>query len=1212
MSAIHTLKSVFNGGELSPMLDARVDSEKYASGCRELTNFIPSVYGGIKKRPGTELLGFAKNNGPTRLHSFKRSTDTNYVLEFGDKYVRFWKGGESPVRVFIDGNNDVPVWAGSGTKVKWVSGRSYSAHVVISRNDALYICKSSHTASSSNEPGSGASWGTYWRTFTVNRTYQFYSYIDTAYVYGDIIPWGSELYMWTYAMGSYVGSVPEPVGSGGLFWKNVTNYVFEPWSYWVFSEGDQVARYDVTYHCIQSHTVDSTTTPGEGDNWPLYWQEVRPYTLGDMVKTGGNFYTCLASHNPSKNFSTDASLWSELAQSEGPGLLGYEVGTPYLGSEVLDLQFTQLNDVLFIAHPNHPPKRLSHRGELDWIFDDVPFQYAPSLDVNEDRTSVQIQFDEVEPFILPWATSTNYDLGDRVFGPGAAAERFFICKSPHGSGAATSATRPGLGGSWEVYWNEITPSGYEVGDRVTAVDVSGANKYNGEIFTCHTAYQPGAEANDEPGHGSAWQNFWNLGTGSQRIVGWANNTSYQQGSKVRRGKAIYECIRSHTSALPTTSGSGGRTGQITKPGNCPGLSTGWTRYWRISAADSDLSGLKFALYSTEPIFTEEDVGTVWLLELGTGGVYEDLAIPAGSGGTATTENNPLFIQGGYTVTTVWNDGDAMQGTLTIEESLNGVTWSVVRQFTQTSDKEGNILYNGEAPPTGAWYRMSVLTASPSTSTKIKMEAHSSVYKLPFKITAFVEDEERPGTKVRGNLIMPGDQMPPVAAIGVATSVFRKPAFSAKAGFPRTVAFHDSRLWWGGTRTHPTRMWASHTEDYYIYLGGSLDTDGLDLTLATVEANAIQWMASFNRSLVIGTSGDEWTVDSGDTDESLTPTNLRARRRTRYGSNGLPPQLTGDALLWLRRGGGRLHEFAYVYERDSFSAPDLTLLAEHILRQGEVKQTAFVSCPDPILWMVNGSYLAGLSYNREHNVTAWHKHVIEGGSFESVAAMYGDHGVDELWFVVKRGTEYSLERLHPQTLAYYHGGRVEGDFDSEKEACFLDGACIGKAEYDEETNQTIFSGFKHLHEMQGGSTAGLIALWEGQVLTGSSSLSWNSEGEVVFPGNQSDKKLIIGKSYVKAAMQSMNLEVMLQEGTSQGRNWRLIRVIPNVWRSRSFDIISSGSENREVTLTTESTEILDELHFSGSFQKQLNWGVKSENPYPCNLLGAVLKFEVTGG
>ena len=45
-----------NGGEYSPKIDARSDTEKYASGCRTLQNMIPSIFGGTEKRPGTEFI----------------------------------------------------------------------------------------------------------------------------------------------------------------------------------------------------------------------------------------------------------------------------------------------------------------------------------------------------------------------------------------------------------------------------------------------------------------------------------------------------------------------------------------------------------------------------------------------------------------------------------------------------------------------------------------------------------------------------------------------------------------------------------------------------------------------------------------------------------------------------------------------------------------------------------------------------------------------------------------------------------------------------------------------------------------------------------------------------------------------------------------------------------------------------------------------------
>ena len=49
-----------NGGEYSPLIDARSDIEKYGSGCRTLENFIPRIYGAIERRPGTMFIHKAK------------------------------------------------------------------------------------------------------------------------------------------------------------------------------------------------------------------------------------------------------------------------------------------------------------------------------------------------------------------------------------------------------------------------------------------------------------------------------------------------------------------------------------------------------------------------------------------------------------------------------------------------------------------------------------------------------------------------------------------------------------------------------------------------------------------------------------------------------------------------------------------------------------------------------------------------------------------------------------------------------------------------------------------------------------------------------------------------------------------------------------------------------------------------------------------------
>jgi hypothetical protein len=52
----------FNSGELSPILDARSDFEKYAAGCRTCENMIPRIYGVAERRPGFEYIYGAIDN----------------------------------------------------------------------------------------------------------------------------------------------------------------------------------------------------------------------------------------------------------------------------------------------------------------------------------------------------------------------------------------------------------------------------------------------------------------------------------------------------------------------------------------------------------------------------------------------------------------------------------------------------------------------------------------------------------------------------------------------------------------------------------------------------------------------------------------------------------------------------------------------------------------------------------------------------------------------------------------------------------------------------------------------------------------------------------------------------------------------------------------------------------------------------------------------
>jgi hypothetical protein len=82
----------FTAGELSPLLEGRVDLQKYPNGCKTLENMIVQKHGPASRRGGFYFSAEVKDSTKkTRILPFEFSATQAYILEFGDEYVRFYK-----------------------------------------------------------------------------------------------------------------------------------------------------------------------------------------------------------------------------------------------------------------------------------------------------------------------------------------------------------------------------------------------------------------------------------------------------------------------------------------------------------------------------------------------------------------------------------------------------------------------------------------------------------------------------------------------------------------------------------------------------------------------------------------------------------------------------------------------------------------------------------------------------------------------------------------------------------------------------------------------------------------------------------------------------------------------------------------------------------------------------------------------------------------
>jgi hypothetical protein len=266
----------------------------------------------------------------------------------------------------------------------------------------------------------------------------------------------------------------------------------------------------------------------------------------------------------------------------------------------------------------------------------------------------------------------------------------------------------------------------------------------------------------------------------------------------------------------------------------------------------------------------------------------------------------------------------------------------------------------------------------------------------------------------------------------ATTAWSLGYFTSVNGYPSTVSFFEQRLVFGGSTSYPQTLWFSKSGDYENFESGTDDDDAMTYTIASNQVNAITSLKA-TRTLIVTTTGGEFTVTSGATQDAVTPTNLNIRKQSNYGAAYVDALSIGNQTLFLQRAKRKIRELAYNFDSDGYLAPDLCILSEHITNSGIVAMD-YQQEPFSIVWCVRtDGVLVGMTYNRTQDVVAWHRQIF-GGSFnggnavcESVSVIDGVSGEDEVWLIIKRtinGTtkryiEYLTDYNFNSSLTQFH-------------------------------------------------------------------------------------------------------------------------------------------------------------------------------------------------
>jgi hypothetical protein len=239
-------------------------------------------------------------------------------------------------------------------------------------------------------------------------------------------------------------------------------------------------------------------------------------------------------------------------------------------------------------------------------------------------------------------------------------------------------------------------------------------------------------------------------------------------------------------------------------------------------------------------------------------------------------------------------------------------------------------------------------------------------------------------------------------------------WSSGKGWPRTVTFHEGRLYFGGSKSRPSTVWGSKIGLFFDFVPNeSLDDDAVEATLDTNDLNVITDIIS-GRDFQVFTTGGEFFIPQQGSDP-VTPLTFTFKNVSR---NGIKPgtrvQSVESGSIYIQRQGKSLNEFIFNDTQLTYITQRISLLSGHLLKgpQRIALRKASSTEEADLLLMTNtddGS-MAAFSIMRSQQVTSPSEFTTDG-SFIDVGV-----DVNAIYTVAKRRFN-SVDRYFIELFGY---------------------------------------------------------------------------------------------------------------------------------------------------------------------------------------------------
>lgn len=422
------------------------------------------------------------------------------------------------------------------------------------------------------------------------------------------------------------------------------------------------------------------------------------------------------------------------------------------------------------------------------------------------------------------------------------------------------------------------------------------------------------------------------------------------------------------------------------------------------------------------------------------------------------------------------------------------------------------------------------------------------------------------------------------------------AWSGTQGYPRAVAFHEQRLFWGGTDESPLTIWGSvdggSYENYDIDDASADDAPVFELS---GRANTIQWLSSNGRFLIGGTFGGLAFCDFSAATDTPIPTVYNG---TSYGSSSIQGAQINGVMTYVSSNKKSLYKAQYDDISLQYLALDLNDLSTDFLNNS-ASYLDTIEQPDVGISLVEDGKLKILNYDETQSETTlpligWYSVELDG-VIESQAVV-PTSGEDRIWVIVRRTIDGATKRY----VEY---------FDITEDDFYVDSGI----KYSGSATRT-FTGLDHL---EGESVQ---VLGDG-AYAGEHTVS---SGQIVLPDSSSAvEEAFIGLGY-QADIEIMPINIPVQQfgGSTMTLKARIDELALVLYKTltlkvgNSFDNLftvpfrstNDAMDSAPPLFGNDYPDILV-VPFSDNFTRQPTVCIRSDLPLPFTLIGLNARMQI---